>query len=216
MNIKINNQRGQGLLELVIAIGIIVTGLFAVWTLFLSNFAGEQESSFRITGANLAREGVEIVKNIRDSNWLKIEDNEMCGLPAVSCKWDGGLVTSPLIAETAVINTYIADEATLDFTPNLITDPEARLYINNTTGLYVKNPLDASPSAFSRLITLTELCCADATGDLKCDNTTFTPCGGADMAGKLNIAIDVQSQVEWSIKGKVRDIIVEDVLYNWK
>ena len=65
------NQRGQGLLELIIAIGVITVGLLAVWTLFLSNFSGEKEAGTRIVAVNLAREGIEVVKNILDKNIIQ-------------------------------------------------------------------------------------------------------------------------------------------------
>lgn len=214
-----HNQRGQGLLELVIAIGVIVTGLFSVWTLYLSNFSGEQESSYRIIGSNLAREGVEVVKNIRDSNWLKLEDNERC--LDVLCRWDNGLwdvsgTIDPGPIQTAIINTQTdVDYAILNFNPDSIDDLDARLYINNETGLYASDSADAALSPFSRLITLKQICCPDVDNNLKCDSISFNDCGD-DMTGKLNIAVDVESNVSWSINGKKRNIIVADTLYDWK
>src|SRR3989344_8435958 len=83
------NQSGQSLLELVVAIAVITVGLFSVWNLFISNFNGEQEAGARILAVNLAREGIEIVKNIRDSNWLAIENNDPCS--SNPCYWDSGL-----------------------------------------------------------------------------------------------------------------------------
>jgi hypothetical protein len=211
-----DNQKGQGLLELIIAIGVITTGLFSVWTLTLSNFSGEQESSYRVVGSNLAREGIEVVKNIRDSNWLKIENNEQCGLAL--CAWDNGLkdlVVDSGSIQTAIVNNYIdVDYPQLDFTSDSISDAGARLFIDIASGLYTNNSAGGS-SPFSRLITMQEICCPDVDHDSKCDSVTFSQCG-ADLTDKLNIAIDVESQVRWSVNGKQREIIVEDVLYNWK
>jgi len=73
---KINNDnRGQTLVELIVAIAIIEIGLFSVWSLFYVNFNAEREAEMRIVGVNLSREGVEVVKSVRDSNWLKSADN---------------------------------------------------------------------------------------------------------------------------------------------
>lgn len=63
-------QKGQGLLEVVIALGILTTGLFGVFTLILGNFTSERAGMMRLQAMNLAREGIETARNKRDSNWL--------------------------------------------------------------------------------------------------------------------------------------------------
>src|SRR3989338_965210 len=45
-----------------------------------ANLIGQRESEFQIIANNLAREGIEVVRNIRDSNWLGGQD------------WDNSLV----------------------------------------------------------------------------------------------------------------------------
>lgn len=64
-------QRGQGLLEATIALGIIITGVVAALTLGIANLSAGVTSESRIVAANLAREGVEVVRNIRDTNWTR-------------------------------------------------------------------------------------------------------------------------------------------------
>ena len=85
---KIKSQKGQGLMELIVAMAVIIVGLFSVWALFFSNFNGEQEAETRMIASNLAREGIEAVKNIRDSNWLAVENN------VVNASWDSGFNNS--------------------------------------------------------------------------------------------------------------------------
>lgn len=77
-------MRGQGLLEAVIALGIIITGVVAALTLAISNLSGAGTSEARITAANLAREGVEFVRNERDSNWVARRS------------WDANIIAAPL------------------------------------------------------------------------------------------------------------------------
>ncbi|MEK7653088.1 MAG: hypothetical protein AAB358_01220 [Patescibacteria group bacterium] len=206
---EIKKQKGQGLLELIIAIGVITVGLFAVWNLFLSNFSGEEEARARIIGVNLAREGVEAVKNIRDSNWLKVEENEE------GAEWDSGLSGDG----TAVVSDLFTENLRLDFAPNNINGDAAKLFINSDG--FFDSDSGGQPTAYRRLITLSDICCADNEGglsDLKCDDNIFTetesgiPCA----SGLLKIGIKVKSEVAWQVNGKPRNITAEDDLFNWK
>ena len=134
------DQKGQGLLEVVIALGILTVGLFGVFTLVLGNFTSERAGMMRLQAMNLAREGIETVKNIRDSNWLADDKGTWEGIP-------------------------VNDEAILVYTPdgtktlNTITDDLA-LYINKDNGLYLQGSdvgQDAKKTPFSRVITLSDI-----------------------------------------------------------
>ena len=65
---------GQGLLETIVAIGVMMTGLISVMSLVVSNLNSEREAATRYQAVNLAREGIELVRNARDSNWLAGSD----------------------------------------------------------------------------------------------------------------------------------------------
>jgi prepilin-type N-terminal cleavage/methylation domain-containing protein len=69
------NKNGFTLLEMMIASFVIVVGLTAVVTLMLRAAVSVQSASSRLTAVYLAQEGLEIVRNIRDSNWLAQRDN---------------------------------------------------------------------------------------------------------------------------------------------
>jgi len=64
-------KRAQGLLETIIAIGVMMTGLISVMALVISNLNTQREAATRYQAVNLAREGIELVRNRRDSNWLQ-------------------------------------------------------------------------------------------------------------------------------------------------
>lgn len=72
-------RRGQTLLEMVIAIAVITISTLATTTLIVVTITTGRVSQARIQGANLAREGAEIVRDIRDSNWLKADKNVVDG-----------------------------------------------------------------------------------------------------------------------------------------
>lgn len=77
-------MKGQGLLEAVIALGIIITGVVAALTLAIGSLSGANASESRIIAANFAREGIELVRNERDSNWVAARP------------WDANIVAAPL------------------------------------------------------------------------------------------------------------------------
>ena len=73
MNIR-SNHHGQGLLEAIIAIGIILTATIASLTLIVSSIEASRGVRERLIASNLAREGIEAVRAVRDSNWLADRD----------------------------------------------------------------------------------------------------------------------------------------------
>lgn len=63
--------RGESLLEVVIAITILTTVLSSAFGVLIQASATNGNSVNRVIALNLAREGIESVRNIRDTNWLK-------------------------------------------------------------------------------------------------------------------------------------------------
>lgn len=62
---------GQTLIETIIAIGVMAVGLVAILSLAISyiSFAGQTKE--RVIATGLAREGVEVIRGIRDNNRLR-------------------------------------------------------------------------------------------------------------------------------------------------
>lgn len=78
--------RGFTLIEVLAAITIIVIGIGGLFALVRQTIVFSSRASFVIRGSYLAQEGVEIVRNIRDSNLLEIH-NDNTG------NWDDGLTS---------------------------------------------------------------------------------------------------------------------------
>jgi hypothetical protein len=85
-------QSGQGLIEIIVAIAIIVTGISGAVTLTYSNLRSNESSITQIIGANLAREGVEVVRNLRDENWLLGSDNWYDGIRPMPMDFNSGIL----------------------------------------------------------------------------------------------------------------------------
>jgi len=85
---KIKN--GFTLLEVIIAVFIIAVGVAGVAKIMPSLIVDSSVNQSRLVAAYLAQEGIEIVRNIRDTNWL---ENQYGGSPVA---WDDGF--SPCIS----------------------------------------------------------------------------------------------------------------------
>lgn len=61
---------GQTLIETIVALGLLTTGIVSGVGLVAYAIGSSDTALKQVIGTNLAREGIEIVRNMRDSNWL--------------------------------------------------------------------------------------------------------------------------------------------------
>jgi len=76
-------KKGFFLIEGVIAAFIVTVGLVAVINLIVSGISHTTDSRDHIIASQLAQEGVELVRNIRDNNWANNNDS-FAGFPSSS------------------------------------------------------------------------------------------------------------------------------------
>lgn len=183
--------QGQGLLEVIVAIGVITTGLVSALGLTVANLATTQTSAMRIVAANLAREGIEVVRNIRDNNWLTKKDY-----------WDEGLKCDD---HTGAVEP---DAAAINCEPNSWADEGIKLR-RTPDGFF--NHKDGEETGYQRLITLDDIC-ADATQQ-NCGDDRI--CEAGEESCKEKIGIRVRSQVQWLERGSLHSLTAEERLYNW-
>ncbi len=139
---KIDNKKGFTLIEVLIALGVFSVAIMAGFALAMSNLRIARENYDRVLAANLAREGIELVRSIRDSNWLKIDANEIDTDTGYIYSWDKGL-TSGLYIMDCNDNELTAYEGT------------SNLSINNDE-LYAHG-INGQAIIFSRTITLSNI-----------------------------------------------------------
>ena len=116
LNVKM--KRGFTLLEVIIAIFIVLIGVSASLALITRTVAQMNLFSSQLIASYLTQEGIEIVRNIRDTNWL-----EQAAAPN---SWDEGLACSPLPCQSVV---------GADYTATAVKDPESEIPPRITSSL---------------------------------------------------------------------------------
>ena len=126
--------RGQLLIEALIAISLIVIGLLGIFALLSQSLGLRRVVSEQYVATYLASEGVEVIKNMIDSNHVKI-------LQGQAIAWNAGLTP--------------ANNSTYEIDHNdtiLQADTDRLLKYNPVTGLY--GYTSGENSIFERQITL--------------------------------------------------------------
>jgi hypothetical protein len=210
---------GQTLLETVLAAGVITASVVGSMTVIISTISVGQTSQSQVEAANFAREGVEVVRGIRDSNWLKREQNVADG-SAVVTSWDDDGTTAgyqamgPLRPYTATYqsssNSWLlrrcaaptcTDTETTVYQSGPLTQPNYFTQDSSTC----TNPCRAT--RYHRVITIT-----------KVSNESTTP-----NIGTLEY-LDVVVEVFWRERtgrdvkypGFNRRLTAEERLYDWR
>ena len=135
---------GLSIIELIAVIFVISLGLTGVLSLVIKNIEVQHINKNILAASGLAQEGLEIVRNIRDANWL---------IPGNDWAKD--------VAGASGDSTYAIDfrgRNNIIMAANNIDDEAARLYIISggaTAGLYTHEAADNTATNFYRLITVT-------------------------------------------------------------
>ncbi len=132
MNNNFSKQEGFTLVELLVALAIISTSMVAIFSLIIQNIQVQKINKDFLTASMLAQEGLELVRNIRDENWLEEQGT-----------WNDILDLTD--------DTFTIDYTwSIDYAPDIISNSGARLKINS--GFYEHTT--GNDSDFYRLITV--------------------------------------------------------------
>lgn len=86
-----SNSKSFTLLEVILAITVLTLAVGGSFVLISQTITSVSVVQSKLTASYLAQEGIEIIKNIRDTNWLKIQPWDQ-GLDGGDC-WEGDYQT---------------------------------------------------------------------------------------------------------------------------
>ena len=138
MKIKIFNNQGISILEVIVAILIITIGMVGVLSLVIQNVEAQYINKNILIATGLAQEGLELVRNVRDLNWLTAGN-----------AWNQDIVGD---------GTYAIDyrgRGSINASVNTLNDAGARLYVNSSN-LYTHSSADGAATDFYRLISVVD------------------------------------------------------------
>ena len=135
-------SQAQSLIETIVAVNIVVIAVVAILGVGLAHLSLGGQSAERVAATNLAREGIEVILAIRNSNWLD---------PDLS--WPYGLTNGDHIVD---FNSYSLTFATFDGTETIANCDNCYL-CRQTSGDYVDTHLHCgSNEVFRRMITIAD------------------------------------------------------------
>jgi len=96
-------------MEMLVAIFILIVGIVGSYSAFTQIIIVTSAVSSKLTAAYLAQEGVEIIRNIRDTNWLQgfNQDNGLSNICSVGCEAD---YTTGTNEETTELKSYTGNQ----------------------------------------------------------------------------------------------------------
>ena len=196
-----HSQAGQTLIEAIIAVGVILVGIMSAVTLTVATISAARTSDFSVVAYNLAREGIEVARARRDSNWLERERG-------INRQWDDSLYNNTDYTATAEFNPT-SNDWSFNYTPD---DPTAclnnntcRLY-RDSNGLYTHNATGTA-SPFYRLVSLLPICQ---------DGTVITQEGQRCGVTNPKVGVEVRSVVRWREKNRIDESRLIERIYNWR
>ncbi len=202
---------GFTLIELLISITVFLIGIMAAFSLSLYNLNTSKDNANRVIAADLAREGIEIVRNIRDSNWLALEadvdSDPSTPLTIELYAWDHGLDLANFLVQydNNSIMPFTNAPANIEAA---IADDESKLYLFGDFYKHGGNSSDAS--LFRRAINLRAVCLNTATKVESVSNNLI--CSGTDE----KIGLQITSRVRYIYGNKTNTIDAVEKIYNWR
>lgn len=191
---KSKKNRGFALMEVIVALFLITTGIIGSYVLINSSISSTTLASHRFTAAYLAQEGVELVRNIRDTNWLQggVWDEGLLGCgdgngDSITCTGD--------VSDGCIADYTVSGQAGIDLSDSDSYPPSTGPYTGQFLQLDQPDPadnwysyLDGTDTKFKRQINI--------------DTSTF---------GMLQVCV----WVGWTERGIFHNIAVRENLYDW-
>ncbi len=192
------DRRGETIMEVMVAVFILSMVLTAILSLITYTTTGQQASEQGIIAQQLAREGIEVARNLRDSDFL------------------AGVATSNSL------KTSVKNFLTARFTPDTnswvvvnfgfcLNWNFCPLWIDPASGSY-QHDLVGSSTPFYRYLITDHICRDPSNGTESLVTVENTTCG----APLARVGTRVTSEVRWTDRGATKSVKLYDYLYDWK
>lgn len=210
-------QKGFSLVEAIISISVLLVGVMAVVSLGIAMVTQARLTNTQVVASQLAREGVEVVRAIRDGNWLTAEDGGGGNWnDTLSSGTDYSMV---LHWDSILNNTWTVNFDATDF-GNCSTGFDCtRMYANSNPPYDMAQfasvpPANYVATPYQRLLRLFPICrsLTDETVETFVTSDGVTCSSGTEE----QVGIDIQVEVRWEEKGITRSTMVEEHIYDWK
>ncbi|MBT4850421.1 prepilin-type N-terminal cleavage/methylation domain-containing protein [Candidatus Parcubacteria bacterium] len=212
------NQKGFTLIEVIITLAVFTIGIVASFSLAIANLNSARDNFDRVSATNLAREGIELIRNTRDSNWLRADNNIICGTPPADyiCNWDENLKSDFVYMDYTDITPITYGSCTLGSTMatcmgNCEADGSCELFIN-ATNYHVHDPTGASATGMYRLIEINGICQNDSTGVENIIEGSMA----CNPLLETRVGIQVTSRVDWDSGSNEKHVDIVETFYNWR
>ena len=210
----IDNKSGFSLIEVLVGIMVLTVAIVAASNTLGTLVRSNENNMKAMQAYYLAQEGIEAVRNVRDSNWLhnsywlgsddgqpwgdKFEPGFSYDLQLRSAGWENipdENISAESIAELSAVSPWYAETL---WEENELAD----IYLHEGYLSSDKDYLgDGEESGFSRRVTIKEYD-EDGSG---CKNTM-----------EETVCVLIESTVEWKIGARQRQVTVSAVVSDWK
>lgn len=211
---------GFTLVETIIASAVIVFGVLGILSLSTTSIVVTQVTEAEFMASLFAREGIETVRAIRDSNWLKYDTDSTTAWNATLASGTDytAILQDPVNASFLDFSTDALDDecvgaSSVTYTcASLWFNPETQTYYQTNSTAFDPRASTAQATAYRRMITLNPICRDTSTESSESIVSSGSTCSGSET----QVGIDVIVRVQYPSKGTPSIYILEEHLYDWK
>lgn len=204
-------RKGFSLAEAVVAIAVLLVGVVSIISLGIAATGQARQTKAHGVATELAREGVEVFRGMRDGNWLISEDG---GTPV---SLTSGTDYTAVLEWNSTPNTW-----TLDYSADSLGNCGGgfdctRIYEQDVSpyayAQFNAPPVGWTETQYQRLLQLFPICRSTTYEDIE---TLLNADGLTCAAGDEQVGQRVISTVQWTENGVTKTSQVETQLYDWK
>ena len=195
-------RRGQSFIEAMVAITVIVTSIASALALVQASITASRISGHQVVAANLAREGLEVVRSFRDTNWLKSQSFQV------------GLVDVGGVKSMRPLLDLDGGVWTPSFAATSLSNANAAVYLT-PSGVFVQadsQPSGSTVTPYTRVVSLQHICRETTTGVERIVGGAVTCLGSETLVG-LAVISSVRHR---GVSGNFQTLDIEERLYDWR